>query len=436
MTVDHRAKQELHFWDSIAINIGIVIGVGIFRVPSEVAKYIHSELLILAAWALGGVFTLLGVLCYAELSSRLPKTGGTYIYLRESFGKTVGFLFAWTDFAILRTASIAALAYIFSDYLGTLVPFSAGYSKAVAIIVIGIFTIINIAGLHWAAGVQRWLTFLKVLSVLVMTGLIFGFARSQSMPLVGAGPAAGETTTPLFKFAAAMIPVLWVYGGWHESTFLAGEFRDTKRALPISLIVGVLAVAVLYLVINAAYLQVLTPHELAQSDAVASETFGRRFGNAGQVIVTVAILISACGALNSTILTGARIPYAVAKDVPRLNRFSNVSERFGTPHASLLLIAMWSIALVVWGSFEQLLFFSGFAFWLFLSLVGLSVFRIRQETQGCEHFSMLGYPVVPVLFAIGCCCLCLVTIQHSPHQALVGTILILMGLPLYGLLRK
>lgn len=428
------ANRKLHFWDSIAINIGIIVGVGIFRVPSDVASHIPSTPLILLAWSLGGCLTLLGVLCYAELSSRFPQTGGTYIYLREAFGEQLGFLFGWTEFAILRTASIAAVAYIFAEYFLQLVPLGERFAQGIAIAAIVVFAAVNIAGLRLGAGIQKFLSFLKVFSVLAMAALIFWFAphRVDAASMTG----APSMSASWIGFAAAMIPILWAYGGWQESTFLTGEFHDTRKALPLSLIVGILMVAGLYLLVNGAYLHILSTADMAGRKAVASEIFGMLFGDAGRKIVSVAILISACGALNSTILTGGRIPYAVAQDVPCLTWFGAMSRRFDTPIGSLALIALWSIALVVWGNFEQLLYFSGFANWLFFTLVGLSALRLRRRSSSGNHFLMIGYPMVPILFSVCAGSLCVITVLHSLREALVGAGLILLGVPIYLLIRS
>lgn len=431
MRTYHPAKPQLHFWDSVAINIGIIIGVGIFRVPSEVASHIHSAPLVLFAWILGGALTLLGVLCYGELASQLPETGGTYIYLRESFGKTVGFLFGWTELAILRTASIAAVAFIFSDYLRELIPYGPSTGKVVALVAIVSFTGVNVVGLHVSVGVQRFLSFLKVLTMVIMAGLIYWFSPEPvSMVSAEASDAPG---TGVRGFAVAMIPILWAYGGWQESTFLSGEFRDTRRSLPISLIVGVAIVCALYLMINWAYFQVIPVTQMPHRNAVAAEVFLQLFGPAGKWVITTAVLISACGALNSTVMTGGRIPYAVGKDVAGLARLGDESKQLGTPIVSLVTISVWSIVLLLWGNFEQLLFFSGFANWLFLTLVGVSVFRLRHKIPKVDHFKMFGFPIVPILFTIGSAVLCLVTILHSPRAALIGGVLILSGIPVYWL---
>lgn len=414
-------KRQLGFWDSVAINVGVIIGVGIFRTPGEVAGYLNSSPLILIAWVLGGLVTMIGVLCYAELSSCLPHTGGTYVYLREAYGRFVGFLFGWMEFSIMRAASIAAVAYILVSYLGHFIPWAGGNEKAAAMLAISFFTFLNILGIQIGTGVQNLLTFLKIASILVMTFLMFYLTKtpaSAGMPLASASWGS---------LGPALIPILFSYGGWHQSTFMSGEFSDTKKALPLSLIMGALIVMGVYVFMNAAYLHVLTPGEMTQSKAIASDIFQRFFGAAGNAIVTTVVLISASGALNSTILTGGRIPFAVAKDYPRFKILAHIEPRFGTPMRSLMLNALWASLLVLWGNFEQLLFFFSFANWLFFGLAGISVFLLRKKTAHPENFVMFGYPFVPVLFTLSSFLICGIVVASAPRESFFGFCLLLAG---------
>ncbi|MCM8775634.1 MAG: amino acid permease [Candidatus Omnitrophica bacterium] len=436
-------KRQLGFWDSVAINIGIVIGVGIFRVPAEVTKYLGSSLLVLLAWALGGLVSLLGVLCYAELSSCLPETGGSYAFLRASYGKLVSFLYGWIEFSILRGGSLAGVAYVFTAYLNHFISIGAGNEKLVTILAIVTFTAINIAGLRFGTGIQNVLSTLKVVALLAMSGLIFrlvpGPVFKQTPLLLDIGWDKARWIAP------AMIPILWTYGGWHESTFMSGEFRETNKELPLSLITGILMITGLYLLVNTAYLKVMEPVEMARSKAIASDVFLRLFGPSGQTVVTAAVLISACGALNSTVLTGGRIPYAVGCDYPRCLWFGKVHPRLGTPLRAFILNGLWASILALWGNFEQLLFFCGFAKWLVFALAGFSVFILRRHDRFLQvrqmpqapgpgrQFAMSGYPWVPTLFVAISFFLCWTTIHYAPRQALFGFLLIVTGLPVYFL---
>jgi APA family basic amino acid/polyamine antiporter len=273
-----------------------------------------------------------------------------------------------------------------------------------------------------------------VLVLLAASGLIFWLAKGVHFE------AAASSSKGIFHSAAAMapaiIPILWTYGGWHQSTFMSGEFQDTKKALPLSLITGVFLVTGVYVLINAAYLRAMSPEQMIQSRAIAADIFKDLFGPAGRTLMTAAVLISASGALNSTILTGGRIPFAVACDYPRLSWFAKVDPRFETPLRSLIVNGIWASILVLWGNFEQLLFFFAFANWFFFALVGISVFVFRRQIPQASNFCMPGYPMVPILFILSSVWVCWITIQHAPYETFVGVILMLMGIPVYFLFRK
>lgn len=425
-------KRELKFWDSVAITVGIVIGVGIFRTPGAVAKHLDHPTLILLAWLVGGAISFLGVLCYAELSSRFPETGGTYVYLREAYGKFTGFLYGWAEFSINRAATIAAVAYIFAAYLGTLLPVGAGNEKWTAFLLISALTLVNMAGLHFGIRLQHVLSALKVLAILGVAGLIFGFTKSTSAV---SWPALSTIHfQSLSHFAPALIPVLWTYGGWHESTFLSGEFRDTKRELPRALIASACIVTALYVLLNAAYLYLFQPSELAGSNAIASDALMKLLGHSGAFIVTLIVLTSSLGALNSNVITGGRVPFSVARDCPRLNWLGAVDAKRKTPLRSLAVNGAWASILVLWGNFEQLLFLNAFEIWLFFILAGISVFILRTKSgRRDSHYAMIGYPAVPILFTLVSIWLCWATVQSAPQEALTGALIILAGIPVYFL---
>lgn len=433
-------KRELHFWDSVAINIGIIIGVGIFRVPAEVAKHLTDPAVIIFAWISGGLIAHLGALCYAELSSRYPHTGGTYVFIREGYGKLPGFLFGWTEIVILRAGSIAAVAYVFSTYLRNFFALGPMSEKMIAVGLIGILTVINILGVKLGTRIQNIFSSLKVITILSMAAAIFFFAaRRLDAPAFSAAQffdPSNLNSHSLFLFAAAIVPILWTYGGWHESAFMSGEFRDTKWELPASLLTSALVVTVLYVVINIAYLRVVPPAEMAGTKAIASEVFNRMFGSGGTVIMTAAVLVSSVGALNSTIMTGGRIPFAVASDYPKFKWAADVDSRFNTPRRSLEINGIWAGVLVLFGSFEQLVYFCQFAQWLFFGLAGFSIFIARAKQKQMETFSMLGYPFVPAVFTLIAACVCASIIWYTPKASLIGVILILAGIPVYHWLTR
>lgn len=426
-------KRQLGFWDSIAINIGIVIGVGIFRVPSEVAKYVHSPEWMIMAWILGGLISLTGVLCYAELSSLFPHSGGTYVFLREAYGPKIAFLFGWMEFSVLRAGSLAGVAYVFSAYLKNFVAMGPGTEKAIAVSAIAAFTLLNICGLRYGTGVQNVLSVLKVFTLLGISAVIFIFQREGlDLPTAEAPGRADHW----WYLAPALIPVLWGYGGWNESTFMSGEFKDTRWALPMSLVTSIVIITGLYVLINIAYLSVLTPGAMMKTPSIASDIFYALFGTPGRLVISAAVLISASGALNSCILTGARIPFAVGQDSANLSWLGNVHGTLGTPVRAFVMNGAWAILLVLWGNFEELLFFTGFAKWFFFTLAGASVFILRRKHQESDSFRLPGYPFVPLFFTAFALTLFMTTIVSEPKAAFFGALLLLLGLPIYGILHR
>ncbi len=425
-------KRVLGFWDSVAINVGIVIGVGIFRTQGAIANYVDTGPLIILTWAVGGLVALAGVFCYAELSSRYPQTGGTYVYLREAYGKPAAFLYGWAEFVIMRPGSVAGVAYILITYLRNFIQLGPEHERWMTIAAIMLFTALNIGGLHIGTGIQNVLTTLKIAAIVAMAVIIFGV---KGIALPGAGTIEAITHGKWQGIAPALIPVLWTYGGWHQSTFMSGEFKDTRKALPLSLVTSIAIVAALYIIINAAYLRVMTPAEMAGTKAIASDVFTRMFGGGAGLMVTLAVLISASGALNSTILTGARLPFAVAQDYPRINWLTKIDPRFDTPLVSFVVNGILSAALVIWGNFEQLLFFFAFGNWLFFGLTGLSVFKLRGINKAAGNYEMAGYPWMPALFVLSSFLLCFITVQSAPRESLFGAFLLLSGIPAYLLVR-
>ncbi len=425
-------KRELRFWDSVAINIGIIIGVGIFRTPSTIAKYLSSPLLILATWVVGGVIACVGALCYAELASRHPHTGGTYVFLRESYGKLVSFLFGWTEITILRAGSIAAVAYVFSTYLKNFVSLGIWGEKFIAIALICGLTVINILGVKLGARVQHVFSSLKILTLFGISAAVFlMFPKLGNVSAIWHAEAAKQSYAhfPLL-WTSALVPILWTYGGWHESAFMSGEFHDTKRELPFSIVTSALVVTAFYVLVNVAYLLVIPPSQMVETKAIAAGVINRLFGNSGNLIISLAVLISATGALNSTIMTGGRIPFAVAKDYPKFGWFAHVDSKFGTPKRALLLNSIWAAVLILFGNFETLLFFCQFAQWLFFALAGASLIWARKNSLH-EGFETPLHPLFPILFVALGAAICVSIIWNFPHASLTGIALIAIGIPIY-----
>jgi len=423
--------RQLGLWDATAIIMGIIIGAGIFRVPAAVAGFVPTGGAILLAWLIGGVLCLCGALCYAELAAAMPITGGDYVYLREGYGRWVGFLFGWTKLWVVRTGSIASIAFVFAEYVRYLIPLSPTEMKIVAILAVLLLTGANTIGLRHGSNIQNIFTALKILAIvaIIVLGLALeGGSTAHFSPLwpdsVGKNFLGG--------FGLALIFILWTYGGWNEATYVAGEVRQPEKTLPRSLVLGISGIIVLYLLINCVYLYVLPLEQMQESPTVAAAVLERLVGPRGGQIVAIMVIISTFGALNGLILTGARISYAMGRDHTLFRWLSRVHPRFQTPATAIGFQAIWAIVLIFSGTFETLVFYTAFTTWLFFGLVALALIILRKRRPAMPRpYRVWGYPVIPVLFIAMTLILLLNAVWHAPRESLYGLGFILLGLPVY-----
>ena len=424
-------KRLLGRWDSVAISIGIVIGVGIFRVPAEVAKFLTTPGLIILSWLVGGLICLLGVLCYSELSTSLPQTGGNYVYLRESYGRGVGFLFGWTELLVIRTGSIAAVAFVSAQYLQSLLGLNKIPVKLIATSVVFILSFINMWGLRPGKIFQNSSTLAKILA---LAGIIlFGLLSKKGSIL---NFSSQEVVWPdkgiLSLLALALIPILWTYGGWHESTFVTEETKDYRRSLPFSLITTIFIVTSIYKAINLVYIYVVPVREIANSELIASNVMQILYGAKGRKILEILVVISSLGCINGMIITGSRVTYAMAKDNPVFRYLGEINPRHSIPIRSILINAIWATVLIIWGTFNQLLFFTGVVTWLFFTLAVAGIFILRYKYPQLERpFKVTGYPVVPAVFILICAALVINTLLCYPKESLFGLCLLISGVPVF-----
>lgn len=427
----HELKRTLGFWDSVAIVIGSVVGTGIFRTPAEICTYLSDPGWVLFAWALGGVIAFLGTLCYSELSASFPETGGTYVYLKYAYGPWAGFLFGWSELALMRTASIASVSYAFGEYALNFIPSFPGSEKGIAISAIWILTLINIAGVHYGKWLQNFVSLGKALALvsLVVLGLTLGEGTADHFQ--SAFPAFSQGMS-LANLGLALVPILWTYGGWHESTFVAGEFKKTDTELPFSLLTAAALVILFYLVVNGVYLYLFPAPEIAARKLIAADVMNSIFGPKGEGIIVAVILFCIFGVLNTVILAGGRIPYALAKDHSILKSLGTISQKFHTPDRGLFINALWASVLVLWGSFKQLLFLSAASVWFFFAAAGIAVFVMRTKFRERHRpFRMWGYPWTAALFTMVAFWIFINTMVYSPRETFFGFAIISLGIPLY-----
>jgi basic amino acid/polyamine antiporter, APA family len=447
---------------AISINVGNIIGTGIFLKARVMTCNVGTPSRVIIVWIAAGLLALAGALTYAELTTMRPHAGAEYVITRDAYGKVWGFLNGWSQFLISRTASAAALAVGFAiftnDLLGgklsTLyfilrlpggydVPF--GKLQIVALITIAVTTAINCAAVSLSGHVASLITVLKVLLVLAVGLGAFFFQDGSWSHLAMANTGGtcedvGVTGGGLAGFFAAMLGALWAYDGWNNVSYVAGEVKHPERNLPLALIGSMLIIITLYVIVNVSYYYVLTPTEVASVSAVSSvaaEATKRVLGPVAVSLMAAVMLLSSWGSLQTSILGTARIPFAMARDGIFFKRLASVSQRTRVPVTALVVQAVWASVLALSGSFDQLTDLAIFAFWLFYGLVTASVFVFRwREPDAARPYRTWGYPVVPALFVLVTMVLIVVTIYNYPLRSLLGLVIIGTGLPIYWYFAK
>jgi APA family basic amino acid/polyamine antiporter len=471
--------KALTLTDATMLVAGSMIGSGIFIVSADIARTVASPLWLMLAWVAAGVITMLGALSYGELAAMYPRAGGQYVFLRESMGPLMGFLYGWTLFIVIQTGTIAAVAVAFGRFLGVLWPsitpdrfawfpqhdfttpggpIEAGLSpqRLVALVSIWILTWINLRGIREGKLVQTTLTIIKTgaLALLIVLGLTLGRNAQAIAANFGAGAFSGGVTITsafMIAFGASLVGSLFASDAWNNVTFAAAEVQNPKRNLPLALFLGTGLVSTLYLLANLAYLNVLPLHgikdgatvlargiQFATQDRVGSAAAEMIFGAAGGTIMAAAILISTFGCNNGLILSGARVYYAMAKDglffesVGRLNR-SHV------PAVALIAQAIWTSLLCLTGTYGQLLNYVIFAALIFYVFTTIGLFILRSKRPDAERpYRAVGYPILPALYIVLASTVAVVLLisDSTRAQALSGLVLVAIGIPVYFLWRK
>ncbi len=440
-------KRDLGLWPAASIVVGTVIGSGIFLVPRTMVQRVGTPGMVFFVWVFGGLLSLAGALTYSELAAALPEAGGEYNYLREAYGPIWGFLYSWTQMWVAKSGSIATLGTGFFYYLTTFfpkldavfyaIPLPIGprggplelrYGQLFAMTLILALAWLNYYGVKLGGNVQLAITGVKValIAFIIIAGLTFGTAQGTRP---AAAPAAPLTAAGFF---AALVGALWAYDGWNNVSMVASEIRDPQRNLPRAFIWGTAAVIAIYLLTNAAYFHVLTAAEVAASPRVAAEMMSRIFARPGAVAVSVAAMISIFAALNGSILSGSRVPYAAARDGLFFSALARVNPRHHTPGVSVLALSAWSALLVLSGRYEQLYTYVIFASWILYGMTTTAVMVLRKKRPDLRRpYRTLGYPWVPILFVLVATVLVLSTIKDSPRESIMGICLILLGVPFY-----
>ncbi|HUS19891.1 MAG TPA: amino acid permease [Terriglobales bacterium] len=434
--------RDLNVYHSGAIVVGVIIGSGIFLVPKRMMEAAGSVELVFAAWIVGGLLSWFGALTYAELGAMKPGAGGEYVYVRDAYGPMMGFLYAWTWFTIGKPASIATVAVAVVRILGEFrafdflqvalitSPLLINYGHLLAISLVVVLTYLNYLGVKKAGNFQLFFTLLKVAMILGIIAVGFSYAnggtanfKTEYLPAVGG----------FSGFMAALIAALWAYDGWNNLNMVAGEIKDPERSIPKALIIGITIVAVLYMLTNAAVQWVLPAETIATSLRPASAAIQAVLGPVGGMVISAGIAFSMFVSINGQILTGARIPFAAARDGYFFKSVAEINPKYHTPSVSLLFQAVLTIILiVVGGAFEDLFNLAIFSAWLFYMIAASSVFVFRMKEPNLPRpYKTWGYPIVPVLFIMASAVLLYYSFIGNVKNSIIGSLVILAGIPIF-----
>ena len=436
-------SRELGVSHASAIVVGTIIGSGIFLVPAEMMQAVGSAALVYLAWIVGGVLSLAGAITYAELGAMKPHAGGEYVYIRDAYGALPAFLYAWTWFAIAKPASVATLTTGLVRILGTFSafsllneqavshPFTISYGQLVAIGAAVLVTGLNYVGIKRAGDFQVIFTALKIVIIVAVALLAFS---ASSGTWHNFATLFSDAKGGFAGFMAALIAALWAYDGWNDLNMVSGEIRNPGRAIPVALIVGVAIVAALYMLTNAAVQYVLPAASIAASQRPASDATAMAVGAWGGAIVSAGMALSILVSLNGTIMSGARVPYAMSRDGYFFRALAEVHPRYHTPSAALIVQLLLSIVLLLFaGSFRQLFSLAIFAEWLFYMVSASTVFVLRRkEPDATRPYRTWGYPVVPALFISAAAVLLYYTFTENIRNSAWGIAVILAGMPVYA----
>lgn len=431
MSHENRSEPQasLSVFDAVTIMVGLVIGIGIFRTPSLVAANVESEFAFIGVWLAGGLVTLMGALCYAELSAAHPNAGGEYHFLSRAYGKPVAVLFGWARCSVIQTGAIAGVAFVLGDYAAQIAPLGPYGPALYAALSIMVLSGVNIIGTMQGKTLQIVMTFIEVGAVVAI--IAFGLLSSPEQP--APAPSMPPETAAL---GMAMIFVLLTYGGWNEAAYLTGELKDAKRNVAKVLVLGTAILVVLYMLANLALLSILGLEGLRNSDAIAADMMRQVAGPTGAFVVSLAIVVAAISTLNATIFTGARVYYAMAQDLTLFPTVGTWNERGKTPANGLVMQAAVALALVAIGAvtrdgFKAMVDYTAPVFWGFLLLIGLSLFVLRwREPARTRPYSVPLYPLTPILFCLTCAYMLHASIAYTGSAALIGLLVLAAGAPL------
>jgi basic amino acid/polyamine antiporter, APA family len=447
--------RGLGAWTSAAIVVGTMIGTGIFLKPAEMAREGRTVSVVFAAWIIGAVLSIFGALSFAELGAAIPEAGGEYAYLRRAFGPVYGFLFGWMHSIVGRPSSLASISAGMMRFVSFLIPavatplftvhipafgmwtapyhFVFTWAQPLAVLWLAGMTGVNYLGVRLGGAVQVFLTAIKIMSVVMVIGVAFFSPAGPPHAPDPFWPGAGDGVRTIFAaFLATLAAALWAYDGWEDLNLVGSEVADPQRNFPRALVGGVTFVAIIYLLFSAACLKVLPFESVASSQHIASDVVEQVVGRGAAAWITVAMAISALGSMNSSVLSGARVPYAMARDGIFFKIAEGIHPKFRTPGRALIFQGVLASLMALTGTFEELTNLFIFAGWIFYGFAVVALFRMRRSEPDLPRpYRCWGYPWVPGLFVAGALALTINIWIQRPGRSSIGLLLILAGLPFY-----
>ena len=439
---------------------GSMIGTGVFLKPALMADQLKSPELLILVWIAAGLITFIGALVNAEIAGMIDATGGQYIYFKEMYGDFISYLYGWAILAVIQTGSQAAIAYGFAKYcnyffnlpdapqllqnislplplIGDIKPFAEFGTKSIAILAIVLLTGVNYVGVVFGGAVQTVVTWIKIASIVILSFLLLTMGNGSIHNISTGFAHIGKGINIISAIGLALSGAFWAYDGWNNGTFVAGEVKNPQRNVPLSLLFGTGIVMFVYVLVNIAYLYIFPVEQMKDLPLVAASASQKIFGASGATIICIAVIISSFGALNGSILSTARVQYAMAKEKMFFSSLGNIHTKFKTPHVSLIVQGIWSAVLVLSGTFDTITDYVIFAAWLFYMLGGLGIFILRKKyPERYRPYKAWGYPYVPIIFVIFSLLFLINSVVYNFANAMMGTMLISLGLPFYWYWKK
>jgi APA family basic amino acid/polyamine antiporter len=421
-------RRALGPFDATMVVIGGIIGSGIFINPYLVARQLDTPVAVLAAWAIGGAVALAGAFAYAELGQLMPRAGGQYVYLRDAWHPVVGFLYGWALLFMIETGAMAAVAITFAQYALKLAGSTGASPRPLAVATIVVLSAVNYVGVKPGSRVLNVFVLLKVAALAAL--ILFAWTVPPAPNWLSAG-RVDSTTSGVLAFGAALIPILFAYGGWQNANYVAEEMREPERHLPRSLIIGTFAVVAIYVLVNIAYLRALGLEGLAATMTPAADAAARWLGASGERFVSAAIAISTFGFLDLAILAPTRVYYAMAADGAFVPALAKLHPKYQTPALAIVTQSTWAIVLALTGEYGDLLDTVVFADWIFFGLTVGALFVLRRRLGAPKGFRTPGYPWLPAFFVLVAIVVVFSTLRAAPTRSAVGAALLLLGIPVY-----